>query len=297
MKILGKYTNGNYEVSIYDDGTKVRENDLDNLTPSFPENIDLKITDYCDRGCPFCHENSTVKGLHGNILDQNFIQTLSPYTELALGGGNPLDHPDLVPFLLELKNKNIIANITVNQKHFLENFDFISHLVEDKLVYGLGISVTEVSDELVQTLTEHKNTVVHVIYGVIKPEELTKLYRKGLKLLILGYKIFRRGEVWLNKHDEEFDYNSAWMYKNLPNITKEFKVTSFDNLAIRQLKVERLMNKEKWDTFYMGDDGQYTMYIDLVKRQYATSSTSTTRHPLAPSIEEMFGVVRSEPVV
>ena len=292
MKILGEYKNGNYKVSIFDDGTKVRENDLDNLTPSFPENIDLKITDYCDRGCPFCHENSTVKGLHGDILNQDFIKTLAPYTELALGGGNPLDHPDLVEFLHELKARNIIANITVNQKHFMDSQEFISFLVNEKLVHGLGVSVTEVTDELVWKLTEYKNLVIHVIYGVIKPEELTKLYGLGLKLLILGYKIFRRGESWLNKHDSEFEVNSSWVYENLPNITKEFMVTSFDNLAIRQLKVDRLMSKEKWDTFYMGDDGQYTMYIDMVKREYAVSSTSTTRYGLDSDIATMFECVK-----
>jgi hypothetical protein len=298
MKILGTYTNGNYQVSIYNDGTKVRENELDNLTPSFPENIDLKITDYCDRGCAFCHENSTVKGLHGDILNQEFIKTLSPYTELALGGGNPIDHPDLVEFLQELKDRNIIANITVNQKHFLDNQDIISYLVEHELIYGLGVSVTEVSDLLIEKLKQFPNVVIHVIYGVIPQEELTKLYGQGLKLLILGYKIFRRGELWLAKkeHEHEFEVNSMWMYDNLSNITKNFMVTSFDNLAIRQLEVVRLMTKEKWDRFYMGDDGQYTMYIDLVRREYASSSTSITRHPLEQSILPMFNTVRSEQV-
>ena len=37
MSILGEYTNGNYRVRIYSDGTKVRENDLDFFEPEFPE--------------------------------------------------------------------------------------------------------------------------------------------------------------------------------------------------------------------------------------------------------------------
>ena len=33
-----KYRNGNYDVLLnLDDGTKIRKNDLDNLTPSHPE--------------------------------------------------------------------------------------------------------------------------------------------------------------------------------------------------------------------------------------------------------------------
>lgn len=34
MNILGKYKNGNYTVTIFDDGTKVRSNNLDFFTQS-----------------------------------------------------------------------------------------------------------------------------------------------------------------------------------------------------------------------------------------------------------------------
>ena len=43
-KLLAHYTNGNYEVALFDDGTKIRKNDLDNLTPSFAESNDITIT-------------------------------------------------------------------------------------------------------------------------------------------------------------------------------------------------------------------------------------------------------------
>lgn len=55
MNLLGKYPNGNYTVHIYDDGTKIRENDLDFFAPEYPESMDIKITNSCDRMCPFCH--------------------------------------------------------------------------------------------------------------------------------------------------------------------------------------------------------------------------------------------------
>lgn len=294
MNLLGRYTNGNYHVHIFDDGTKIRENDLNNLTPSFPENIDLKITDYCDRGCLFCHENSTTKGIHGDILNQEFIDTIQPFTELALGGGNPLDHPDLIEFLKKLRSKNILANITVNQKHFIDNKKYVDFLVSEKLIYGLGVSVTEVTDELLDLLKENPNIVVHVIYGVITEEEFKKLYDNNLKVLILGYKIFRRGEIWLSRKEEEFSANSKWLFDELGEATKRFKVVSFDNLAIRQLEVKRLMSESDWNNFYMGDDGQYTMYIDMVKKEFASSSTSTNRQLILDNIEDMFNIVRNQ---
>ena len=54
MKLLGTYQNGNYTVKIYDDGTKIRENDLDFFEPDTVESMDIKITNSCDKMCPFC---------------------------------------------------------------------------------------------------------------------------------------------------------------------------------------------------------------------------------------------------
>ncbi len=46
-KLLSKYRNGNYNVAIFDDGTKIRYNNLDCLVPEFPESMDVKISNYC----------------------------------------------------------------------------------------------------------------------------------------------------------------------------------------------------------------------------------------------------------
>lgn len=44
----------------------------------------------------------------------------------------------------------------------------------------------------------------------------------------------------------------------------------------------------------MGDDGQNTMYVDLVKREFAVSSVSDKRYPILPTAEEMLAVIKSE---
>ena len=289
MKLLGKYTNGNYNVSIFSEGTKVRETDGDSFIPSFPESIDVKITNMCDIGCPFCHENSIPDGKHGEILNIKLIDTLSPYTEMAIGGGNPLSHPDLIPFLTKLKDKNIIASMTVNQKHFLENQELLKTLADDKLIYGIGVSLTKANDELIKCLYHFPNAVIHVINGVVTIEELKKLYDNDLKILVLGYKQFRRGENYYCQQVENLKFD---LYNNIEEIKKHFKVVSFDNLAIKQLDLKRILSNEEWVEFYMGNDGQFTMYIDLVKGEFATSSISTDRRELKDNIVDMFNVVR-----
>ena len=74
------YKNGNYIVHFnLENGTKIRENDLDNLTPAFAENCDVKITDKCDGGCEFCYEGCTINGRHGDILNYKFFDTFYNY--------------------------------------------------------------------------------------------------------------------------------------------------------------------------------------------------------------------------
>jgi len=289
----GCYINGNYQVRInLLNGTKIRENDLDNFTPNFPECIDFKITNYCSgANCAYCHEDSSPTGEHGDILQQKFIETLMPYTELAIGGGNPLSHPDLVPFLEKCRNLKIICNLTVNQIHFVSQHDLVVKLLDEKLIYGLGVSVTGDISHIYEDINKYPNIVLHTICGVMSIEDYKKMYDKGLKILILGYKHFRRGNDYFCDAVEQ---NQRDLFAEMPELIKHFKVVSFDNLAISQLDARRLMPKEQWDEFYMGDDGKYTMYIDGVNEKYVKSSVSTVRKDLLDNIVDMFIDVRGQ---
>src|ERR1017187_5150228 len=143
MDQIAKYINGDYVFTIYSDGTLVRETDVENPQIVHPSSIDVKITDYCDMGCSYCHESSTTNGIHGDLNKLlEVIDELPPGVELAIGGGNPLSHPNIVWFLHILKQKGLIANITVNQGHLKPNFGTITYLIEKKLVNGIGISIT-----------------------------------------------------------------------------------------------------------------------------------------------------------
>lgn len=294
MSIIGRYQNGNYTVTILSDGTKIRENDLDFLEPAFAENCDVKITDKCDGGCAFCYEGCTPNGKHGDILSPRFLNTLHPYTELAING-NDLSHPDLVPFMHKMKDKNIILNMTVNQIHFERHFNTIKTWIDNKLIYGLGISLREPTDEFIDMVKQIPNAVIHVINGVVSVSDLALLAGNNLKVLILGYKHLRRGESYYEENDEIVNELQEDLNKYLfPEIIKNgwFEVVSFDNLAIKQLNVQENMPKEQWDEFYMGDDGNYTFYIDLVEGTFGKNSLATERWPIMNNIDDMFKKVR-----
>ena len=280
--LIAVYPNGNYTVKLYSDGTKVKQTVYDKFEASFPDSIDLKITDYCDQGCPMCHEMSSVDGKHAE-LDAPFLDTLKKGTELAIGGGNPLSHPHLVEFLTRMKARGIICNITINANHISSNRTLISQLIRDKLIYGLGISISAYNEDAVTLAQAYPHAVLHLINGVFA--DYDKISGKCLKLLILGYKMFGRGQGYFSS---EINERMEWTKRTLPSLFGKFKLISFDNLALEQLEVKSLITPEEYDSMYMGDDGEASMYIDLVKGQFAKGSTSNERYPIENDIIKMF---------
>ena len=99
MKTIGKYRNGNYLVTIYDDGTKKRVAPFDTFIPDFAESMDWTIDEYCENNCPMCYANCSDKGEHCYFPKyKNLIDSLHPYTEIAINGNSPF-HPQLEDFL------------------------------------------------------------------------------------------------------------------------------------------------------------------------------------------------------
>lgn len=292
MNNMAFYKNGNYIVTILSDGTKIRQTKDDEFIPSFAENCDVKITDKCSQNCPFCYEGCTKNGNHADLFKYKFIDTLHPYTELALNG-NDLDHPDLIKFLEFLKKKKVFANITVNQSQFIKNFELIKQLSNNKLVYGVGVSLQHANEELISKMNDIPNTVLHTINGILTKEDIEALANHNLKILILGYKELQRGITYQNSHLDVINANKKYIYDNLEGILSKFKVVSFDNLAIEQLDVKRVVNEKDWDEFYMGDDGGFTFYIDMVKGEFSKNSIAKDRYPIDDkTIDDMFQFIK-----
>ena len=288
--ITAEYQNGNCTVQIKEDGTKVREYE-GTPRPVHPESIDLKITDYCNLSCSFCHEQSTIQGGHADLdwaMDK--LKDMPAGVEIAIGGGNPLTHPDIAKFLIFLKKRGIIANLTVNQSHITPFLSKISQFLDKELIKGLGVSVNSKNLDDIEQIYNN-NVVFHLIVGVHSVSILMKIVQKfeHPKVLLLGYKQFGRG---IDHYSSKVRYNIkkwGWMIRKFMDKTA---VMSFDNLAIDQMKLKRFFPGKTWEEFYMGDEGQFTMYIDAVKKEYAVSSTSD-RRPCHGRIKDMFKDVRN----
>jgi len=86
-------------------------------SPHGPELMDISITNWCDKGCSFCYKSSTIRGEHMEVCDYKKIidQAAAMGTfQVALGGGNPNQHPDFIEILEYTVSKGVVPNFTTN---------------------------------------------------------------------------------------------------------------------------------------------------------------------------------------
>ncbi len=290
------YTNGNFYTCIFGDGTRLIISEDDNLKPEFPMSVDLKITDKCNNSCLYCYENSSPDGDDADESIVELVKALPQYTEVTLGGGNPLESGMLEKIIWEC---NTSVSFTINQLDIdrLISADWFEELILHHGISGdfcfgkgfkadvtaIGISVSCVDNELIEKLRildKEIHIVVHVTAGIIDLKELEKLYDNNFRLLILGYKVCGRGKDY---YSENVEKRITDIKENIDEIQKHFRVTAFDNLALKQLDVKRLVSEDAWERLYQGEEGEFSMYIDGVKREFAVASYFEERY----SIEEM----------
>jgi hypothetical protein len=286
MHLLASYENGGYHVDVFADGTKVRTALDPAIPPRLPEQMDLKITDWCDAGCAWCHEQSTPKGKHGNV-DRTLalLADLHPGTEVAIGGGDPLSHPEFERFVRGLRGLGLVPSVTVNGRHLARHRAALDRLTGDGQLFGVGVSY---HDSIPDWHYEHM--VLHLIAGVNPPSVLDEATRR-MKVLLLGYKQFGRGKKLFEVRKQEVQATIAAWYRELFVVAQNHHL-SFDNLAIEQLKPQRLFeDKAAYRRQYMGPEGEFSIYVDAVTETFALSSYSAERFEWS-NMRDMFAQVR-----
>ena len=136
------YLNGNYVVSQNrwsSDCTKRALRYGEELISAFPDSIDLKITNKCGYGCPWCHEES-VEG--GKTFDLGRLKSaLSGLPkdvplEIAIGGGDVFSEPEATLELLEWIDKETewLPRITLNWRSIRDIRGKTTNDIEGKII-------------------------------------------------------------------------------------------------------------------------------------------------------------------
>lgn len=128
----------------------------DPLFAPIPELADISISNRCHRGCNFCYRDSTPNGSlmsledYCAVLDSMNSPEFGNVFQVALGGGEPLEHPDFIDIIDETVKRGIVPNFTTNGLLLTESlFDNIRGKVG-----ALAISVTDIEEikSLVDTI-------------------------------------------------------------------------------------------------------------------------------------------------
>lgn len=121
--IINQYPSQSYR-TIFNQktGFLVRFEDKLGIEPTWcsygPELMDISITNWCDRECSFCYKKSCITGQHLDV--DHYVAILEQAAkmkvlQIALGGGNPNQHPDFCEILrLTREEYNIVPSYTTN---------------------------------------------------------------------------------------------------------------------------------------------------------------------------------------
>jgi radical SAM protein with 4Fe4S-binding SPASM domain len=95
----------------------------DPIRAPFPELVDISISNHCSNGCNFCYRESASNHTFMSLADYKFIikSLVDPkwgtVFQVALGGGEPLEHPKFIEILEITKQNKIVPNFTTNGFH------------------------------------------------------------------------------------------------------------------------------------------------------------------------------------
>lgn len=168
-----------------------------------PELADISISNHCSKGCSFCYRNSRVNNEFMSIENYKMVLDALNHPEygnvfqVALGGGEPLEHPCLRDIIEATCDRSIVPNLTTNGLLLEDKLcQFLSgkigalafsisavkeldrHKLDLALKYGIkanihyvlsNSNITEVSDLLVGRYNEELRGVNAVVFLTYKP--------------------------------------------------------------------------------------------------------------------------------
>ena len=297
MEKLFEIVNGNCNVTLFDNGTRIVETLDPNATSielDQPLSLDINISNRCSIGCPYCYAGNTPNGDVVDPLTMNYLDGVTGI-EIAINIQFPV-HPNFEAWLKKMKAQGIIVSGTVNQREFEKSPDvlsYINYLHDNRLLNGIGVSYREYNPSLYGELKMAllDDIVVHTIVGCTPIEDILDLLSKGFKVLVLGYKQKNRGIDYFTKINID-----EWKKDIDKLINHQFNsVLAFDTAGLTQLGIKELLTDEQWNDSYQGDEGTISFYIDAVKRTFNNNShTDTPPYEIADLIiNQMFSIIKN----
>lgn len=259
-------------------GTKIRLSFGDVKPPDksdLPELVDLKITDYCPVGCPFCYQGSTTGGQHASLEQitrvADALREIKVF-EVALGGGEPTLHPDFEKILRLFRDRHIVPNFTTKLAPKREHVElcgsFAYSATSPDEVRALRASLSDGKTGLEGFALNQKATIQCVL-GAVSLATLIKIISaanagSGYPVTLLGFKSQHRGKTFKPAPYDARECLDALIGLNLSHV-------GIDTALAVEFEAE-LKAREVPSWMYSTKEGKFSMYIDLVEGKMGPSS-------------------------
>ena len=234
-----------------------------------PELADISISNRCSKGCTFCYKDSTPDGKvmsveeYCQVLDSLCSPKYGTIFQVAIGGGEPLEHPDFLKIVDETVKRGIVLNFTTNGRLLT---DEICSKLKGR-IGALAISVSSIADlKRIRTAIDCADGLkvnIHYILSRDSLVEATEIVRgayneqlRGINAIVfLTYKPAGRGTDGLLLEDgkELKDFVEA------VKAPKSCCKIGFDACFVPMLIREKAVRNEMVDAC---EGGFFSVYID-----------------------------------
>lgn len=244
-------------------------------SPHGPELMDISITNWCDKGCLFCYKSSTKHGKHMALDDYKRVidQAAEMRTfQVALGGGNPNQHPDFIEILEYTVSKGVVPNYTTNGRGLSDEILDTTR----KYCGAVAISAYPPYDEAaegIKKLTHHSiKTNVHFILDAVSIDTAIDwlneppAFLKGINAIVFlnykpsGRKVFEERFLRHSTRLDEF-------FRLAISPQRKLKV-GFDACCVSGVFARTNANTSMVDAC---DAGRFSMYVSEDMKVYPCS--------------------------
>jgi hypothetical protein len=266
------------------DGTKIRFSFESPQTPenpsksTLPELMDVKITNFCDKKCDFCYQDSNVNGKHAEMSSYNLAKMISEMKvfEVAIGGGEPLSHPNFIEYLRDFREMGVIPNFSTKDISWLMDIRKWPEIIE--YIGSFAFSASSVADvQRLCYLLEYNNidkakANIQLIPAVIDEWNFSSILReandKAIRVTLLGFK--ERGRGIMTK---EYKENENKVFSIIKDMSEK---GDLPYISIDTVLASRYENKLKEldipDWLFHTKEGKFSAYFDAVERKFGPSS-------------------------
>jgi radical SAM protein with 4Fe4S-binding SPASM domain len=252
-----------------------------------PELLDIAVTNWCDRGCHFCYRKSDPNGTHMPLEDFEEVirQAASMHVfQVALGGGNPNQHPRFPEMLALTRSKyGIVPNYTTNGRGISEE------VLRSTAKYCGAVAVSAYSPYLelenAIDLLADAGVTVHVHFILTSAsvnvaiqwlQNLPPFLAKAKAIVFLNYKPVGRypnRDLMLNRSDRLEEFFKLATSSNVP-IRVGFDTCTITGLA-------RMGNAHKV-SLEGCDAGRFSLFVSERMEVYPCSFMVETGQPGIP---------------